>query len=105
MIKKTGATSVLEVGVGDGTRSEAVLRTLIKSKGDTEIQYIIPHRLLDATELESHIDHYEENWRSAFTFDFDLTGASGLTGRYVKPPVVGQIGGRFTFTSTIEAQT
>ncbi len=40
MIKKTGAGSVLEVGVGDGTRAEAVLRTLLKSRPDPAIRYI-----------------------------------------------------------------
>ena len=40
MIKKTGAGSVLEVGVGDGTRAEAVLSTLLKSRPDPAIRYI-----------------------------------------------------------------
>ena len=40
MIKKTAAGSVLEVGVGDGTRAAAVLRTLLKSRPDPAIRYI-----------------------------------------------------------------
>ncbi len=39
MIKKSGAASVLEVGVGDGTRAIAVLSTLAKSQPDREIKY------------------------------------------------------------------
>jgi formylglycine-generating enzyme required for sulfatase activity len=40
MIKKTNAASVLEVGVGDGTRAAAVLSTLLKARGEAAIRYI-----------------------------------------------------------------
>ncbi len=40
MIKKSGASSVLEVGVGDGTRATAVLSSLMKSRPDAELKYI-----------------------------------------------------------------
>ncbi len=40
MIKKSGATRILEVGVGDGTRAMAVLSTLAKSKPGAELKYI-----------------------------------------------------------------
>ena len=40
MIKKSGAKSVLEVGLGDGSRATAVLSTLAKSRPATDIKYI-----------------------------------------------------------------
>ena len=40
LVKKSSATSVLEIGVEDGTRAAAVLATLTKSRSESELKYI-----------------------------------------------------------------
>lgn len=40
MIKKCGAASVLEIGVGDGSRAAAVLAALLKPQPEADLKYI-----------------------------------------------------------------
>lgn len=64
-------------------------------------QFQVVHDLLSASELASHIDHYEANFRGDFSFTFDVDGTTH-TCRYSQPPQLGQNGARFRFTALLE---
>jgi hypothetical protein len=58
-------------------------------------QLAVVHDLLTDTVLNTHLSHYENNWASTFSLAFDLTGETGLTVAYARPPQVSSISGRF----------